>query len=103
MVDNPSDDTRLSPDEMRYWLEIETQNAQLAARRRISEATALVEDYTKGKLSRDEANERLEAHASRWGLGAKNPDISLRQEIDEATDLMHRRRLREKRSDERSR
>jgi len=104
MVDDPSnDDALLSPEDMRYWLKLEIQSARLATRRRISEASALVEDYAAGKLTRDKANERLEAHTLRWGLGARNPDVSLQYEIDEARDEIHRRRLREKRSGERSR
>jgi hypothetical protein len=103
MSGHSSDDTFLSLEEMRYWLEIEIKSAQLAAERRIREATGLVQDYAAGKLSGDDANQRLLEHESRWGLGARNPDVELRYEIDEARDQIHRQRLTQKPPTERSR
>lgn len=78
-----SGDGNLTPADMRLWLREETATVNIAAKRRIEEATALVEEYTSGKLTPDEADERLQVYMSRWPARiARNEELE--NSIEEA-------------------
>jgi hypothetical protein len=52
---------------MQRWLESEIADIQKAADLRIRDATAIVSEYTQGRISAEEAERRSYAYANRWG------------------------------------
>jgi hypothetical protein len=83
-----ADENQFSPQEMRRWLEIEIKQIELASRRRIEEASTIVNDYEAGRLTRTEANRRLEDHEAQWGEVAE--DLAIASEIhDEAVNTVY--------------
>lgn len=99
----PEDAERLSPGEMQKWLQQETADMAKAFELRTKEASELVAAYTSGKISPDEAEERLWKYNKRWPealpgthtvKGASDTDILA--EIDEARHPQFAERLMEK-------
>ena len=77
MTEESADNESLfSPEEMRDWLKVESRKVRLAADRRIKEATAIVEEYVAGRLTRDEANRRVDEHETKWGECADDPSLA---------------------------
>jgi len=67
MADQKEPDDTISPPEMRRWLKEEIADLTKAMQLRVTEATALVTDYAAGKITPQEAKERLEKYDRRWG------------------------------------
>jgi len=84
----------LSPSEMKLWLRIEAKTARLAAARRIREAKSLVEDYSSGRLSSEEANLRLTKHEEKWGLGARDENTAWQLRDEASAAVVHTRKIR---------
>jgi hypothetical protein len=57
----------LSPEEMQGWLKEEIRDLAKAHELRIKEATDFVTAYASGKISPEEATERLLRYDRRWG------------------------------------
>jgi len=66
-VESDEWDGNLTPADMRLWLKTEVAQVQVASRRRIMEATALVENYEKGGLTPEEADRKLDEYQRKWG------------------------------------
>jgi hypothetical protein len=72
----------LTAEDMKEWLKEETAEVQVASKRRLLEATALVEAYEKGQLTPIEADEKWREYLSRWPQKLAN-DEELEQSIEE--------------------
>lgn len=82
----------LTPAEMRAWLKGETAEIQVAAKRRIMDATAFVEAYEQGQLTPEEADRKLSEYSRRWpGILAK--DDALGRSIEEEAAKISGKRL----------
>lgn len=57
----------LSPDEMKEWLEDQIRDSAKAHELRIRDAKSLIGDYLDGRISPEEAMQRLIRHDIRWG------------------------------------
>ena len=55
------------PKGMQGWLESEIADIQKAAELRIREATRFVNDYSRGEISKEGAEERHYGYSQRWG------------------------------------
>jgi hypothetical protein len=62
-----SDDTTLTPDEMRDWLRQEIRDLTKAFELRINDATDFVTSYALGEITASDASNRLSAYQHRWG------------------------------------
>jgi hypothetical protein len=78
---------------MKLWLTIEERSIELAAERRMREASSFVNDYADGLLNQEEANRRLRAHEEKWGLGAKDEVLGW-QLRDEASASIYTSRIK---------
>jgi hypothetical protein len=72
---------------MRSWLKEETAIVQVAAKRRIMEATALVDAYEKGQLTPDEANRKYDEYQSRWDIDVAKDEALVRGIEEEAAKI----------------
>jgi hypothetical protein len=57
----------LSPQEMQGWLREEIRDSAKAHELRVKEATEFVTAYASGKISAEEAADRLHQYDKRWG------------------------------------
>jgi hypothetical protein len=85
------EEDRLSPQEMQKWLQQELADLAKAVELRTKEATEFVTAYRSGKISAQEAAERLWKYDRRWGESLSGThtakgatDEELLAEIDEA-------------------
>jgi hypothetical protein len=62
-----SDDTTLTPDEMRDWLRQEIRDLTKAFELRINDATDFVTSYALGEITATDASNRLSAYQHQWG------------------------------------
>lgn len=60
-------DSYLTPNEMRRWAEQELKDVAKAVELRSREIHSLVEDYAAGRISPEQADERKDRYAHRWG------------------------------------
>jgi hypothetical protein len=81
----------LSPKEMQEWAAREIADSVKASQLRIKEAGDLAKDYAEGKLSPDEAMQKMLAYDRRWGealfgVGSSQglTDENILESIDEA-------------------
>jgi hypothetical protein len=72
---------------MRAWLREETAIVQVAGRRRIMEATALVEAYEKCQLTAVEANRKYDEYQSRWAVDVAKDEATVRSIEEEAAKI----------------
>jgi ribulose kinase len=88
----------LSPAEMREWLQREVTHVMKEAELRIADAADFVTAYATGKLSPQEASERMKRYDNRWGeatlLGIMSEQGMTNEEILRRLD--EDRALREK-------
>jgi hypothetical protein len=66
-MNDTSDNTYLSPEEMRDWLNQEISDVTKAAELRLREAAMLVAGYDSGRLSPEQADEQHWRYQHRWG------------------------------------
>ena len=57
----------LTPKDLQNWFRQEVADSTKALELRLSEATALVADYSQGKISAEEATRKAQAYDQRWG------------------------------------
>ena len=95
----PVDDP-LTPTEMLDWLRREASDVSKAAEMRIREATHLATAYAMGEINSQEAMERHNAYARRWGDAIRGVGTSegktekqIRKEMDEARDGTWQRKM----------
>jgi hypothetical protein len=50
-----NEDGLLSPSDMSLWLQVEMRSVRMAARRRMREAKAIVDDYAAAKITPEES------------------------------------------------
>lgn len=65
--EEPIFNATLSPQEMQGWLRDEIRDSAKAHELRAKEATEFVTAYASGKISAEEAEERLYQYDKRWG------------------------------------
>jgi len=92
----------LSVQEMQGWLREEVRDSAKAHELRTKEATQFVEDYAAGRLTGEQAMDRLYAYDLRWGdvlpgttATPGKPDDQILSEIDEARGF-HRNAQRDR-------
>jgi hypothetical protein len=66
----------LTPDEVQKWLQQELADLAKAAELRTKEATDLAKAYAAGKISPQEAEERLWNYDQRWGEALSGTHVS---------------------------
>lgn len=83
----------LSVKDMQGWLRDEIRDSAKAHELRVKDATAFVTEYTEGKLTPEQAMDRLVEHDRRWGEAlpgaTASPGLSdeaIVQQIDKARD-----------------
>jgi len=87
-----NEDGLLSPSDMSLWLQVEMRSVRMAARRRMREAKAIVDDYAAAKITPEEANSRLDAHEKQWGRGANDSAVGSAIHENAAQEIYERRR-----------
>ena len=92
---NPKPSDFPSPSEMEGWLQREVVDVKRAAELRIKDATAFVAAYSKGCISKEEAEERSYEYSRRWGepifgiLRAEGlTDEQILKQLDEARNKL---------------
>jgi hypothetical protein len=80
-----------SPQEMEGWLQREIADVKKAAELRIKDATLFVTAYSKGEISKEQAEDRSYQYSRRWGepiFGVSRSeglsDEQILKELDEA-------------------
>jgi hypothetical protein len=61
------DDNTWTPEDMRQWLQQEIRDLTKATELRVKDATDFVTAYALGKITPEEAEDRLSRYQSRWG------------------------------------
>ena len=93
MTDKDSQREFMTPEEFQEWLKDEIRDSAKAHELRVQNATAFVTAYAEGKLTPEEAQDKLLAYDRRWGealYGASVvpglSDEAILQQIDAARD-----------------
>ena len=99
---DPSKDTdeeALTPKDLQNWLRQEVADSTKALELRLREATALVTDYSQGKITPEEAARKTHAFSRRWGealpgtsAAPGRSDAEILEAIDKAQQLTARPR-----------
>jgi hypothetical protein len=102
----PDDRETLSPQDVHEWAAQEVLDSGKAHELRVREATTLASDYSQGKISGEEAMERLRQFDRRWGealFGASAntgmSDDEILAKIDETRASSSRPRIQSARHD----
>ena len=108
MSDEQGESKYLSVKDMQWWLGQEIRDLDKLRELRVREATAIVDAYAQGKLTPEEASDRMTSYEDRWGdalLGAHTgpnvTDEAILARIDAANATENERQeRREKRISE---
>jgi hypothetical protein len=90
----------LSVEEMNAWLDQETKDVKRASEMRLKEATEIASSYAAGKLTPEEATQRLDQYEARWGEALGGAAAS--DSVTDAQILDQMDRLRERSSTSRT-